>query len=56
MVVVGVWKDLNMIPLDTGSNGYLTFWCPLQRLEVAANDSLLVFAEGSHRDMARVHW
>ncbi len=49
-------QDLNMIPLDTGSAGYLTFWCPLNPISRSQNDSLLVFAAGSHRDKTYNHW
>lgn len=49
-------NDLNMIPLDTGPGNYLTFWCPIRRLEHAKGDSMLKFAHGSHRDMTLRHW
>lgn len=49
-------QDLNMIPLDTGAEGYVSFWCPLTELTAERNHSLLVFATGSHRDMSVVHW
>ena len=48
----GWHQDLNMVPLDT--NNYLTFWCPLSHLN--HNDSVLMFAQRSHRDMAIKHW
>ncbi len=49
-------QDLNMIPLDTRAGGYLTIWCPLFPLSRSRNDSLLVFAGGSHRDKSLTHW
>lgn len=45
-----------MIPLDTGPAGYLSFWCPLSELRADLNDSMLVFAAGSHRDITLTHW
>lgn len=48
----GWHQDLNMVPLDTSS--YITFWCPLQRL--THNDTVLMFASRSHRDVALKHW
>ena len=49
-------QDLNMVPLDVQVGGYLTFWCPLRPLRHSKADSILWFAEGSHRDTARYHW
>jgi|EP01049_Picozoa_sp_SAG25_P003611 hypothetical protein len=48
--------DLNMVPLDTGRGGYITFWCPLRSLSKKDGDSMLEFASGSHTDMALGHW
>lgn len=48
--------DLSMVPLDVAVGGYLTFWCPLNQLHHSRGDSILWFAEGSHRDTARYHW
>jgi hypothetical protein len=48
--------DLNMVPIDVQAGGYLTFWCPLNPLRHSSQDSILWFAEGSHRDIARYHW
>jgi len=49
-------NDLNMIPLDTGPGNYLTFWCPIRRLEHSMGDSMLKFAHGSQRDLTFRHW
>lgn len=49
-------QDLNMVPLDTGHFGYITFWCPLHNLSSEKNDSILLYAEGSHRDISLIHW
>jgi hypothetical protein len=49
-------QDLHMVPVDVSVGGYLTFWCPLSPLHHSRGDSLLWFAEGSHRDIARYHW
>ena len=48
--------DLNMVPLDTSTGGYLTFWCPLTTIASNINDSLLLFAKKSHRDMSSNYW
>lgn len=45
-----------MVPLDTRHMGHVTFWCPLQQLEVDRGDSLLTFAMGSHRDLSYMNW
>ena len=44
-------NDLAFSPTD--SNEFVTLWCPLRAMS-AANDALLEFARGSHRDMARL--
>jgi hypothetical protein len=48
--------DLNMVPLDTSTGGYLTFWCPLTNIASSRNDSLLLFAKHSHRDISSTYW
>lgn len=49
-------QDLAMVPLDTNNGGYVTIWCPLRSLHGNARDSLLWFADGSHRDMSLTKW
>ena len=49
-------QDLNMVPVDVSVGGYLTFWCPLRALHYSRGDSILYFAESSHRDISRYHW
>ena len=52
----GWHNDLNMIPLDVSTGGYLTFWCPLSDIASSRNDSLLYFAKSSHRDISANYW
>ena len=50
-------RDLSLIPLDVGPEGYVTFWCPVGRgLNRHNGDSLLQFAAGSHKDVSLFHW
>ena len=46
-------SDARLTPLDT--NDFITFWIPLRPMK-AENDSGLLFARGSHRDMAGMCW
>uniref|UniRef100_A0A7S4VWM8 Fe2OG dioxygenase domain-containing protein n=1 Tax=Ditylum brightwellii TaxID=49249 RepID=A0A7S4VWM8_9STRA len=45
-------RDLFMVPIDT--NDFFTFWCPLRN--VTAEDSVLTYARGSHRDISHFMW
>ena len=48
-------SDLTMAPLDT--NAFVTCWLPLQTVPREADGgSALVFASGSHRDVALHYW
>lgn len=51
MNVTNWHSDARLTPLDT--NDFVTFWIPLRPMK-AQNDSGLVFARGSHRDMAGI--
>jgi len=48
----GWHQDLNQVPVDT--RHYVTFWCPLSPLQL--QDSVLIFASKSHRDMSFANW
>eukprot|EP00747_Dinoflagellata_sp_TGD_P180409 gnl/TRDRNA2_/TRDRNA2_32825_c0_seq1.p1 gnl/TRDRNA2_/TRDRNA2_32825_c0~~gnl/TRDRNA2_/TRDRNA2_32825_c0_seq1.p1 ORF type:complete len:476 (+),score=60.57 gnl/TRDRNA2_/TRDRNA2_32825_c0_seq1:137-1429(+) len=48
-------SDLGVVPLDT--NDYVTCWLPLQPIPSEEDGgSGLIFASGSHRDIARLIW
>ena len=49
-------QDLVLVPLDTKAGGFLTFWCPIERPLNSARDSVLLFAEGTHRDPNLLYW